>query len=194
MGTQRLQHEHMMESTGNQPPSCRIVANDPRIGNTGGEKTTMNQPPSCRIVAIDSKIGVNEGGESTVNQSTSCRIVAYDSRIGINGSGCSTENQPPSCRIVANSSGIGAIGGGEGWDENRNLLGIHNSSIKNLDISKGSNNTNINIDYNNNSVGGNNQFPSRCESGHSDQLSRFKNRNNLSPHIHYGEVRPDSQY
>ena len=51
----------------------------------GGD--TENQPPSCRIVADDSRIGVNGGGESTVNQPPSCRIVANDSRIGINGGG-----------------------------------------------------------------------------------------------------------
>ena len=154
------------ESTVNQPTSCRRVANDSRIGINGSGGSTENQPPSCRIVAIGSRIGDNEGEKPTINQ-------------------------PPSSRIVANSSRIGAIGGGEGWDENRNLLGIHNSSNKNLDISKGSNNNNLNINHNNNSVGGNNQFPSRCESGHSDQLSRFKHENNTFPHIQYGEVRLD---
>merc|ERR1712121_519785 len=155
--------------------------------------STVNQPTSCRRVANDSRIGINGSGWSAENQPPSCRIVAIGSRIGDNGGEKPTVNQPPSCRIVAKGSRIGAIGGGEGWDENKNLLGIYNSSNENLDINKGSsNNNNLNIDHNNNSVGGNNQFPSRCESGHPDQLSRSKHRNNIYPHNHYGEVRLNS--
>ena len=147
-----------------------------------------------------------------MNQPPSCRIVAIDSRIGVNGGGKSTEKQPPSCRIVAIGSRIGVNGGGEGWDDknsindnqilnnqldlereiNENLLGKYNSSSGNINISNGiNNNNNLNIDHNNNSVGGNIQFPSRCEPDHSDQLSRFNNKDNLSPHMQYGEVRLD---
>merc|ERR1711888_219135 len=150
-----------------------------------------------------------EGGGGFDKFPSSCRIVAFDSRIGVNGRSEPTINQPPDCRIVA---------GGEEGDSNRNALNKYNSSNENLIISKGVGNiNNLNTDLNNNSVGGNtqfpsrcnsghpaqlsrfnnsvggnNQFPSRCESCHSDQLSRFNFRNDSSPHIQYGEARPVS--
>ena len=81
---------------------------------------------------------------------------------------------------------------GRGGVKNENLLGKYNNSNENLINSKDINtNNNLDTDFNNNSVGGNIQFPSRCESGHFDQLSRFNHKNNLFTHMQYGEVMLD---
>ena len=71
------------------------------------------------------------------------------------------------------------------------MLGKYNSSRINIDISTDMNNNKFNSDHNNNTLVGNSQFPSRCNSDQPDQLPRSNHRDNSYLHTQYGEVRTD---